>query len=294
MEKKKGTGISHSKIILIGEHSVVYGYPAIAIPLKNIGVKCEVEESENENEIHYDFEDTLSVAIYSALKYLGKEQVKLKYNVYSYIPQKRGMGSSAAISIAGVKAVFNYFDIKLNLNILEELVNKAEIVAHKNPSGLDAKTCLSDKAIKFVKNKGFEKIDINLDGYLIIADTGVYGKTRDAVENVKKLGEKALRRLEKLGEIAENIGNEIKEKNIVNIGKNMIFAHRELQKLNVSSEKSDILVNEALVQGALGAKMSGGGLGGCIIALTDEKEKAKEISRKLLEKGAVNIWIETL
>ena len=74
----------------------------------------------------------------------------------------------------------------------------------------------------------------------------------------------------------------------------MTLAHRELQKLNVSSEKSDTLVDEALAQGALGAKMSGGGLGGCIIALTDEKEKAKEISRKLLEKGAVNIWIETL
>ena len=292
MVKKKGTGISHSKIILIGEHSVVYGYSAIAIPLKNIEVKCEVEESENE--IQYDFEDTLSVAIYSALKYLGKEKIKLKYNVDSCIPQKRGMGSSAAISIAGVKAVFNYFDIKLNLNILEELVNKAEIVAHKNPSGLDAKTCLSDKAIKFVKNKGFEKIDINLDGYLIIADTGIYGKTRDAIENVKKLGDKASKSLEKLGEIAENIEDEIKEKKIVNIGKSMTLAHRELQKLNVSSEKSDTLVDEALAQGALGAKMSGGGLGGCIIALTDKKKKAEEISRKLLEKGAVNIWIETL
>ena len=84
MVKKKGTGISHSKIILIGEHSVVYGYSAIAIPLKNIEVKCEVEESENE--IQYDFEDTLSVAIYSALKYLGKEKIKLKYNVDSCIP----------------------------------------------------------------------------------------------------------------------------------------------------------------------------------------------------------------
>ena len=112
MVKKKGTGISNSKIILIGEHSVVYGYSAIAIPLKNIEVKCEVEESENE--IQYDFEDTLSVAIYSALKYLGKEKIKLKYNVDSCIPQKRGMGSSAAVSIAGIKAVFDYFNIKLN------------------------------------------------------------------------------------------------------------------------------------------------------------------------------------
>ena len=68
---KRGIGKSHSKIILIGEHSVVYGYPAIAIPLKKIEIECTIEEAKSN--FFYDETDTLSVAIFTALKYLKKE-----------------------------------------------------------------------------------------------------------------------------------------------------------------------------------------------------------------------------
>ena len=183
---KRGIGKSHSKIILIGEHSVVYGYPAIAIPLKKIEIECAIEEAKSN--FFYDETDTLSVAIFTALKYLKKENVKIKYKITSQIPQKRGMGSSAAVSIAAIRAIFNYFGENLEDELLEKLVNTAEIVAHKTPSGLDAKTCLSDKAIRFVKNKGFSYIDLNLDAYLVIADTGIYGNTGEAIQNVKNLG----------------------------------------------------------------------------------------------------------
>ena len=293
MTVKKGYGTSHSKIILIGEHSIVYGYPAIAVPLKNIEVKCEVEKNKDRN-IQYDFSDVLSTAVYSALEYLGKEGEKLKYKIDSSVPQKRGMGSSAAVSIAGIKAVFDYFSKELPEVILEQLVNKAEIVAHRTPSGLDAKTCLSDKAIKFTRYRGFENIELNTGSYLIIADTGIHGHTKDAIENVKKLGNKASGSLKMLGRLAEDMEKSIKEKNIVDMGKNMTLAHIELKKMNVSIEKSDNLVKEAIKSGALGAKMTGGGLGGCIIALADSKEKSVRIAEKLIKEGAVNIWMETL
>ena len=97
---KKGIGKSHSKIILIGEHSVVYGYPAIAIPLKKIGIECIVEEAKSS--CFHNKTDTLSVALFTALKYLKKENAKIKYKVTSQIPPKRGMGSSAAVSIAAM------------------------------------------------------------------------------------------------------------------------------------------------------------------------------------------------
>ncbi len=293
MAVKKGYGTSHSKIILIGEHSIVYGYPAIAVPLKNIEVKCEVEKNKDRN-FQYDFNDVLSTAVYSALEYLGKEGEKLKYKIDSSVPQKRGMGSSAAVSIAGIKAVFDYFSKELPEVILEQLVNKAEIVAHRTPSGLDAKTCLSDKAIKFTRYKGFENIELNTGSYLIIADTGIHGHTKDAIENVKKLGNKASDSLKMLGRLAEDMEKSIREKNIVDMGKNMTLAHIELKKMNVSIEKSDNLIKEAIKSGALGAKMTGGGLGGCIIALTDSKEKSVKIAEKLIKEGAVNIWMETL
>ena len=289
---RKGRGVSHSKIILMGEHSVVYGYPAIAIPLKNIQIECIVERSRVP--FFHNEKDTLSTAVHTALKYLSKKNENIKYKVISDIPPKRGMGSSAAVSIAAIRGVLDYFNRKVDNMTLEKLVNEAEIIAHNTPSGLDAKTCLSDSAIKFIKNKGFKNIDMNLGAYLLIADTGIHGHTRDAIMNIKNMGNKALPMLEKLGKLTEETEKFIEKKDVVNIGKNMIFAHEELKMLGVSIEKSDILVKTAIAEGAYGAKMSGGGLGGCIIALMESREKTEMTAKKLMEKGAVNIWIEAL
>lgn len=298
---KRGIGKSHSKIILIGEHSVVYGYPAIAIPLKKIEIECAIEEAKSN--FFYDETDTLSVAIFTALKYLKKENVKIKYKITSQIPQKRGMGSSAAVSIATIRAIFNYFRENLEDELLEKLVNTAEIVAHKTPSGLDAKTCLSDKAIRFVKNKGFSYIDLNLDVYLVIADTGIYGNTGEAIQNVKNLGSKAELSLKKLGRLTDemtriltgNIENkEEKIKKISKIGEIMTAANTELGKLNITIEKTELFVKTAIENGAAGAKISGGGLGGCVIALAENLEIMEKVKGGFTKCGAENIWVEKI
>lgn len=298
---KRGIGKSHSKIILIGEHSVVYGYPAIAIPLKKIEIECAIEEAKSN--FFYDETDTLSVAIFTALKYLKKENVKIKYKITSQIPQKRGMGSSAAVSIAAIRAIFNYFRENLEDELLEKLVNTAEIVAHKTPSGLDAKTCLSDKAIRFVKNKGFSYIDLNLDAYLVIADTGIYGNTGEAIQNVKNLGSKAELSLKKLGRLTDemtriltgNIENkEEKIKKISKIGEIMTAANTELGKLNITIEKTELFVKTAIENGAAGAKISGGGLGGCVIALAENLEIMEKVKGGFTKCGAENIWVEKI
>ena len=300
---KRGIGKSHSKIILIGEHSVVYGYPAIAIPLKKIEIECTIEEAKSN--FFYDETDTLSVAIFTALKYLKKENEKIKYKITSQIPQKRGMGSSAAVSIAAIRAIFNYFRENLEDELLEKLVNTAEIVAHKTPSGLDAKTCLSDKAIRFVKNKGFSYIDLNLDAYLVIADTGIYGNTGEAIQNVKNLGDKAELSLKKLGRLTdemtriltgniENKEEKIRREKISKIGEIMTAANTELGKLNITIEKTELFVKTAIENGAAGAKISGGGLGGCVIALAENLEIMEKVKNGFTKCGAENIWVEKI
>ena len=300
---KRGIGKSHSKIILIGEHSVVYGYPAIAIPLKKIEIECAIEEAKSN--FFYDETDTLSVAIFTALKYLKKENVKIKYKITSQIPQKRGMGSSAAVSIAAIRAIFNYFRENLEDELLEKLVNTAEIVAHKTPSGLDAKTCLSDKAIRFVKNKGFSYINLNLDAYLVIADTGIYGNTGEAIQNVKNLGSKAELSLKKLGRLTdemtriltgniENKEEKIRREKISKIGEIMTAANTELGKLNITIEKTELFVKTAIENGAAGAKISGGGLGGCVIALAKNLEIMEKVKDGFTKCGAENIWVEKI
>ena len=300
---KRGIGKSHSKIILIGEHSVVYGYPAIAIPLKKIEIECAIEEAKSN--FFYDETDTLSVAIFTALKYLKKENAKIKYKITSQIPQKRGMGSSAAVSIAAIRAIFNYFGENLEDELLEKLVNTAEIVAHKTPSGLDAKTCLSDKAIRFVKNKGFSYIDLNLDAYLVIADTGIYGNTGEAIQNVKNLGDKAELSMKKLGRLTdemtriltgniENKEEKIRREKISKIGEIMTAANTELGKLNITIEKTELFVKTAIENGAAGAKISGGGLGGCVIALAENLEIMEKVKDGFTKSGAENIWVEKI
>ncbi|MGT2960546.1 mevalonate kinase [Streptococcus caballi] len=292
MTKKMGVGKAHGKIILMGEHSVVYGYPAIAIPLKTIEVECHIRPADQR--ITFDFEDTLSTAIYAALKELGKTAATITYDIKSEVPLQRGMGSSAAVSIAAIRAVFDYFEQPLDKETLEILVNQAEIIAHTNPSGLDAKTCLSDQAIKFIRNIGFEQLDLSLNAYLIIADTGVHGNTREAVDKVAAAEEANLPYLAQLGLLADQVEQAIKDKDLLSVGQAMTAAHAMLQKIGVSVEESDHLVQVALEAGALGAKMSGGGLGGCIIALAQNQEQAQIISGKLEEEGASQTWIQKL
>ena len=292
MTKKVGVGQAHSKIILIGEHAVVYGYPAISLPLLEVEVTCKVVPAESPWRLYE--EDTLSMAVYASLEYLDITEACIRCEIDSAIPEKRGMGSSAAISIAAIRAVFDYYQAELPHDVLEILVNRAEMIAHMNPSGLDAKTCLSDQPIRFIKNVGFTELEMDLSAYLVIADTGVYGHTREAIQVVQNKGKDALPFLHALGELTQQAEDAISRKDAEELGQILSQAHLHLKEIGVSSPEADHLVETALSHGALGSKMSGGGLGGCIIALADNLAHAQELSERLEEKGAVQTWIESL
>ena len=292
MTREVGVGQAHSKIILIGEHAVVYGYPAISLPLLEVEVTCRVVPATTPWRLFE--EDTLSMAVYASLEYLNIKDAYIRCQIDSAIPEKRGMGSSAAISIAAIRAVFDYFEAELPRDVLEILVNRAEMIAHMNPSGLDAKTCLSDQPIRFIKNVGFEELAMDLSAYLVIADTGVYGHTREAIQVVESKGKEALPFLYALGELTQQAEEAIKARDAVILGEILTKAHGNLKEIGVSSLEADALVETALQHGALGAKMSGGGLGGCIIALVADYHQAQDLAERLEEKGAVQTWIESL
>ena len=292
MTKEVGVGQAHSKIILIGEHAVVYGYPAISLPLLEVKVTCRVVPAATPWRLFE--EDTLSMAVYASLEYLNITDAYIRCQIDSAIPEKRGMGSSAAISIAAIRAVFDYYQAELPHDVLEILVNRAEMIAHMNPSGLDAKTCLSDQPIRFIKNVGFEELAMDLSAYLVIADTGVYGHTREAIQVVESKGKEALPFLYALGELTRQAEEAIKARDAVMLGEILTKAHGNLKEIGVSSLEADALVDTALQHGALGAKMSGGGLGGCIIALVADYHQAQDLAERLEEKGAVQTWIESL
>ena len=160
MNKEIGVGRAHSKIILIGEHAVVYGYPAIALPLHHIEVICQIIPADSPWILFED--DTLSMAVFASLEHLGIREARIRCRIQSMVPEKRGMGSSAAVSIAAIRAVFDYYQKELDDETLEIMVNRAETIAHMNPSGLDAKTCLSDQEIKIIRKVGFYPLGLGI------------------------------------------------------------------------------------------------------------------------------------
>ena len=292
MNKEIGVGRAHSKIILIGEHAVVYGYPAIALPLHHIEVTCQIIPADSPWILFED--DTLSMAVFASLEHLGIREAWIRCRIQSMVPEKRGMGSSAAVSIAAIRAVFDYYQEELDDETLEILVNRAETIAHMNPSGLDAKTCLSDQAIKFIRNVGFYPLELGIKASLVIADTGIHGNTREAIQKVEAKGQEVLSHFHEIGQLTQQVEGALKEKDLIGLGQALTACHDHLRAVGVSCKEADHLVAVALENGALGAKMSGGGLGGCVIALVKDSREAETIAHALEKEGANHTWIENL
>lgn len=295
---------AHSKLILAGEHAVVYGKPAIAIPFP-LKVTSIVEKSNGsiifESDIYTGFISNMPVklkgisnCIKETLKHLNKPEENLKIKIISSIPIGRGLGSSAAISISIVRSLFSFFKKRLTENELFSLVQIAENYAHGNSSGLDIMAILSKYPILFEKERGILPIKSKSSLYIVVADTGKTSDTRVAVGNVRKrynLNPKNMQKsLDKIEEITIEIKKTLLNGNIKLLGKLLTDNHNELINIGVSDKDLNDLVKTALSSNALGAKLTGGGLGGCMIALANSPQHARLISNELIESGASQSW----
>lgn len=304
-----GKGSAPGKVILMGEHSVVYGKPAIALPF--FGVSCDVHLKSIEgpirimssryegllDEIPEDFEGIKNL-IYYTLNYLKKEKSGLLFVIHSTIPISRGLGSSAAVSVALVRAIFDAYNMELDSELLSELVFVAESIHHSNPSGLDAITIINENFIVFQKDKPYEILRPQLKGFLVISDSNQIGNTKESVRNVKKNlkndPSKYMDIVDELGKLTIKSISTIRNDDVTSLGAEMNKAHALLKDLGVSNAKLDKLVSVALKNGAIGAKLTGGGNGGCIIALTDSMVDAKMVSDALIEEDVSHNWIYNL
>jgi len=306
---ESAVGTANGKIILIGEHAVVHGMPAIALPFEAAQVKVEIEPKQGETTVEssyftgklseipatlYNFVEALK----AACNYLHQSYEGLKIKVTSLIPPERGMGSSAAVASALVRSVFSYFNREIANERLFELVSISEKIAHGNPSGLDALIVSNDHSYYFVKGKSPEKLPLDIPGFLIAADTGIKGQTKEAVSDVGQLlrnsREKTSELIHSIGRLSRKAKHAIEDKDTNFLGKILTSAHNHLATLTVSSEQLDQLVHVALESGALGAKLTGGGRGGCMIALANNEEKAQKIAEQLEKAGAKQTWIHPL
>lgn len=303
---KIGIGKAGAKIILIGEHSVVYGKPAIAIPFNGIETMVEITKTNDDLSIDSMYYKGLlnesplviegvSKLIYYVLDKLNIKKFGLHFKINSNILGQRGLGSSASVSIAIVRAIYNAFNLVITNQELINLAMYAEKINHSNPSGLDVYTIVYQKPILFVKDEGFRILNINLNAYLLIVDSNLPSKTKIAVDHVRELYNKDFDVVNQvfieLAMLTNNASNFLATNEIEKLGQTMNLAQVLLEKIEVSNETINNLIESVKKFQVLGSKLTGGGMGGSIILLVKTKEEALKIKDELSNN---KVWLYNL
>lgn len=308
----KATGKAHGKLILIGEHSVVYDKLSVGIPFMAVNVISKLEESTDET---YLDSEVFTGPIHKVPSYLENiyslyKKLKADHNISSQnfhisikstIPMERGLGSSAAIAVSLIRAFENYIGEKFSDEQFLEYVDHAEKISHGNPSGLDARIISFEKPLLYQKSKPIQSFYFDTPYWLVVVDTGITGQTKDAVSDVRASFDspyyarfyatrKTINNLDRLAhEFHHTLSNETDNFNrladIINNSQN------ELRTLQVSSPEQDNGIRFARENGAAAGKLTGGGRGGCFYLLVESEYEANILKNKMLNNDlGVDAW----
>ncbi len=302
-----------AKIILLGEHAVVYGVPAIAIPVSDVRVFATVKPeplgkglciaAEDLNQIlpvQVDAEqvdNALLLTVKLILTRLHAKPPDATIAIRSQIPPASGLGSGAAVSTALGRALCMAIDQPLAREDLNAIVYEVEKMHHGTPSGIDNTVIVYERPVYYVRDQAIQTFSIGAPIHLLIADTGQGALTKIAVGAVRDLYNSEPERitpiLDAIRDLVIRARAAIEAGEIGVLGSLMNDNHAHLRELTVSSNELDQLVDAARQAGALGAKLSGGGRGGNMIALVTP-ETRDEVERALLAAGAVRVIRTTL
>lgn len=293
------------KAILLGEHAVVYGRPAIAVPVSQVRATASVEPTPPGSGLtlvaadlgrsvrlqEATGDDPLAVIARQTLAYLDAPEPDGVLTIASSIPIAGGMGSGAAVSTAVARALAAFVGAELSAAEVSRLVFEVERLHHGTPSGIDNTVIAYERPVYFVQGREPEVVRVGAPLPLLIADTGISSPTREVVEAVRRRWEAEPARydflFDRIGELVEEARDAIDAGDLYALGMRMDQNHELLQEMGVSSPELDDLVEAARMAGALGAKLSGAGRGGNMIALVEEE--ADEVEESLQEAGAARV-----
>jgi mevalonate kinase len=306
------TASAPAKVILLGEHFVVYGEPAIVLAIDQRATATA--EVRNDNQLHmhstnlelsgafrggkFSVEkgpfkeaklkfEPLRLAIQKVLDIKG-ENIGLDVEVNSTVPVAAGLGSSAAVAVAVTAAVSSLLDVNFSKEDIFRISYEAEKVVHGTPSGIDPAISTFGGTLIFQMDTGFKPLDVKTDIPLIVGHTGVERSTRVQVEKVRRLKNRYPQVIQPIMKSAREIVlraiDALKESDLKTLGDLMNINHALLSGLGVSDESLERLINAAGKAGSLGTKLTGAGGGGCMIALTEE-ERLEEVLEAIQRAG---------
>jgi mevalonate kinase len=291
----KSKASAPGKVILFGEHFVVYGVKAILCAINkritvtaekidggkisiqsNIG-NLELEPGKSISEI----DSPLKPFYYLADKMLKNENTGIKIIVESDIPLGVGLGSSSACCVAGAAAISRLFRKTSNEEILV-LAIEAEKTIFENTSGADCTVCTYGGIMEYDKENGFNKIKSKPNFHLVIANSNIEHSTESVVGEVRQFKEKNEIQFTSLckkeSKLIEEVLELLIENNIEKLGTKIKENQEYLETIGISNDKLREMIQIGQTE-SFGAKITGAGGGGCIYALTDESNLERTINQ---------------
>ncbi len=293
------------KVILLGEHAVVYGRPAIAVPLS--GLRATAILTPHPGPLHIQApavgldaplsdlpaDHPLARIVRLTVEYLRQPPPDALLRIESDIPVASGLGSGAAVSTAVVRALAAWYDVPLDPPTVSALVYEVERIHHGTPSGIDNTVIAHERPVYFIRGRPPEPLPVGGVLHLLVADSGVPSQTREVVGDVRRRREAEPDRYEALfdrvAEEVEEARRAIARGDARALGERMDANHELLREIGVSAPVLDRLVEVARRAGALGAKLSGAGRGGNVVALV-EPHTVDGVEAALRAAGAVRVW----
>ena len=278
-----GEGRAGGKVILLGEHAVVYGAPALAAGI-DIGAQARAERTQASSLLHLAGQtlaasaegQDLARAFHALLSIEQSDPVDV--HASAELPPGGGLGCSAALGVAIARAVEDamYPGEALNESRVEQRALAWERIFHGNPSGIDTAAAARGGCMRFTREHGAEPLVLGADLVLCVGSTGLGSATREMVGQVAKLRERRPKVVDDavaaIASVVENGCLAAKMGDVGGLGRLMDLNQMLLATLMVSTEDIESMCREARKAGAFGAKLTGAGGGGAVIALVSGPE----------------------